>query len=134
MELRDFFEEIYEQFESLKNTVSVLFGSESIKEFFMNIDLLYKFAHQCAILIYLVIQRAENFLTEDEVQKEFARFLDEKIKMPTVLELFDDKIFYWFMKFASQSVKIYFLNNREVFSGENYASVADVIAKNMQVA
>ncbi len=134
MELRNFFEEIYEQFESLKNTVGILFDSGSIKEFFMNIDLLYKFAHQCAILIYLVIQRAENFLTEDEVQKEFAKFLDEKIKMPTVLELFDDKIFYWFMKFASQSVKIYFLNNREVFSGENYASVADVIAKNMQVA
>lgn len=134
MELRDFFEEIYEQFESLKNTVGILFDSGSIKEFFMNIDLLYKFAHQCAILIYLVIQRAENFLTEDEVQKEFAKFLDEKIKMPMVLELFDDKIFYWFMKFASQSVKIYFLNNREAFSGENYASVADVIAKNMQVA
>jgi hypothetical protein len=104
---------------------------DSWTEIKQNMNLLRKLSQQAGIVAYLISERVEDVLNEEDVRKAFAKWLDEKIEMPWTLELFDDKIFEFLINFGITTVTHYMIKNRNFFRSSDKYATADMIAQQM---
>jgi hypothetical protein len=130
-EIKTEIDELSKDFIAFKNTVGELNAWDSWTEIKENMSLLRKLSQQAGIVAYLISERVEDVLNEEDVRKAFAKWLDEKIEMPWTLELFDDKIFEFLINFGITTVTHYMLKNGNFFRSSDKYATADMIAQQM---